>query len=197
MEQRHIESLRAPSFSIARRGYSQREVDNFLASFADWLESDAAEELGQVAIKHKLDLVGKSTSQILLKAEEEAEGLRRRTEEESAQLLTDAEGSARKTRGTADDYAKKQRERADEEARRAIDAAGAKAKRLVEEAERRRAHIEGVIAELTTRRDETLKQLDGLQAALASTVSKHRTAGEGPRRGGQRPKTRTDGKAPV
>jgi colicin import membrane protein len=196
MDQRLIERLRAPGFTIGRRGYSQREVDNFLASMADWLESDAAEDLGQFAVKHKLELVGKTTAQILLKAEEEAGLLRRDTEEAAAQIRSDAEVAAREARGAADVYAKKTRERAEEEARRAVEAAHAKAKRIVEEGEKRRAGIEGVIADLAARRDETLEQLDRMQAELAATTAKHRGGGDRAG-GGRRAKPSKDEVAPV
>ena len=187
MDKRHIEHLRAPSFSIARRGYDQREVDNLLGGLADWLESEAAEEIGQIATKHKLELVGKATAQILLKTEEEAEELRRRAEEECAELRAEAEVEVREARRAADEYAKKTHERADEEARRTVQAANARAKATVEDAERRRAQIEGAIAELASRRDEALEQLDSLQAGLSATVAKHRRG----------PKARADGVAQV
>lgn len=179
MDTRQIERLRAPQFSIARRGYDQREVDNLLAALADWLESDAAAEIGQFAIKHKLELVGKSTAHILLKAEEEAERLQRRTEEECAELRSGADVAAREARRAADEYAQKTRERVDDEARRTVEAAKAKARRTVEDAEGGRAQIEGAITELTSRRDELLEQLDGLQTQLASTVAKHRETRKG------------------
>jgi hypothetical protein len=194
MDQRLIERLRAPSFEIARRGYSQREVDNFLAGMADWLESDAVDDLGGFAVKHKLELVGKSTAQILLKAEEEAERLRRATDEEIAQLKADAEVAAREVRGAADVYAKKTRERAEEEARRTAEAANAKAKRTIEEGERRRAGIEGVIADLAARRDETLEQVERLQGELAATLAKHRGGGDRAKTG-QRPKADSGAKS--
>ena len=82
MDRNDIERLRDPGFTIARRGYDQREVDKLLGSLVDWLETDAAKQLGDVAVTRKLELVGKSTARILLTAEEESAQLRRATEEE-------------------------------------------------------------------------------------------------------------------
>jgi molecular chaperone DnaK (HSP70) len=196
MDKRRIDRLRAPGFSIARRGYNQREVDNFVSELADWLESDAAKEIGQIAIKHKLELVGKSTAQILLKTEEEAERLKVRTEDECAELRAEAAVACREARRQTDEYSKKTRERTDQETRRTIEAATGKAKEMVEQADRRRAEVEAAIAELTSRRVETLRQLDSLQEQLASTVAKHRDDRQGAK-GGQRAKARADTVAQV
>jgi DivIVA domain-containing protein len=189
MDKRSIERLNAPGFSIARRGYNQREVDNFLGDLADWLTSDAAQELGQLAVKHKLELVGKSTAQILLKTEEEAERLKSRTEEECAELQAEAEHAAQDVRRAADEYAKKTRDRTNEETRRTVEAAKALAKSTVEQAERRRAQVEGVIAELASRREEALQQLEALHGALGGAIAKHRGAQPVPN-GGKRAKAK-------
>jgi DivIVA domain-containing protein len=194
MDKQGIERLYAPGFTIARRGYNIREVDNFLGDLADWLTSDAAQEIGQIAVKKKLELVGRSTAQILLKTEEEAERLRLRTEEECTELQAEAELAAEQTRRTADEYAKKARERSDEEARRTIEAANVKARGAVEQAERRRAEIEGAITELSSRRDETFRQLDGLHGDIASTLAAHRKA-RGGANGRERVKPAGDPKA--
>jgi DivIVA domain-containing protein len=195
MDNRSIERLNAPGFSIARRGYNQREVDNFLGELADWLTSDAAQEIGQLAVKHKLELVGKSTAQILLKTEEEAERLKLRTEEECAELQAEAELAAKDVRRAADEYAQKTRDRTNEETRRTVEAAKALAKSTVEQAERRRAQVEGVNAELVSRRDEALQQLDGLQGELAATIAKHKGARAAAN--GKRAKASKDAVAPA
>jgi DivIVA domain-containing protein len=56
-----IARLRSPDFTIARRGYDKHEVDKFLEQLVDWLETDAAQDIGEVAVTRKLELVGKST----------------------------------------------------------------------------------------------------------------------------------------
>ena len=86
MEQRHIERIRNPQFPVARHSYDKREVDNFMLELANWLESRAAEEVGSFAVKRKLEMVGRSTANILMAAENEAEELRRTTEEEMQQV---------------------------------------------------------------------------------------------------------------
>jgi cell division septum initiation protein DivIVA len=160
MDWNEIERLRVQGFTVARRGYDRREVDKFVAALGDWIETDAAKDLGDAAVRRKLELVGKSTAQILLATEKESEELRAQTEEECAELRSRAEAAARGARQAADEYAKQVREKADQDARRTGEAAGAKAKGIVERAERRRAQVEAVIAELDARRDGTLRELE-------------------------------------
>jgi cell division septum initiation protein DivIVA len=175
MDWNDIEQLRVQGFTVARRGYDRREVDKFVAALGDWLETDAAKDLGDQAVKRKLELVGKSTAQILLTTEKESEELRAQTEEECIELRSQADAASRETRHAADEYAKKVRDKADQDARRTGEAASAKAKGIVEEAERRRAQIEAVIAELDARRDGTLQELERLQGELASTIAEHKS----------------------
>jgi hypothetical protein len=173
MDRNDIERLRDPGFTIARRGYDQREVDKLLGSLVDWLETDAAKQLGELAVTRKLELVGKSTARILLTAEEESAQLRRAAEEECEKLGSRAEAASLKVRQAADEYAANQRAKADEDARRTAAAARAKATEIVEEGERRRAQIEAVVTELEAQRDHTVQQLERLRAELASTIGTH------------------------
>ncbi len=69
MDRTVIERLRVEGFTVARRGYDQREVDKFLTALTEWLETDAAKDLGGMAVMRKLELAGKSTAQILLTTE--------------------------------------------------------------------------------------------------------------------------------
>jgi DivIVA domain-containing protein len=162
MDWKDIDRLRDPGFTEARRGYDRREVDRFLGSLVDWLETDAATELGELTVQRKLEHVGKSTARILLTAEEEAEKLRRLTDKECAELRADAETAALKTRQAADQYAHDVRAKAD-----------ADAKRMIEEGERRRAEIDAVVSELEARRDSTIKELDRLRTELSSAIGTH------------------------
>ena len=173
MDLEDIHRLRVQGFPVARRGYDRREVDRFLDALLEWIETDAAKDLGDQAVKRKLELVGKSTAQILLTTEKESEGLRNQTEEECAELRSEAEGASLAVRRDADQYATKTREKADQDARRTCEVAGARAKGIVEEAERRRGQIEAVIAELDARRDDTLQELDRLRRELASTIGEY------------------------
>jgi hypothetical protein len=186
MDWNDIERIRVEGFPIARRGYDRRSVDKFLTELADWLETDAAKDIGQAAITRKLELVGKSTAHILLTTEQESEQMRRRTEEECAELRSEAEAAALATRQAADVYAKNVREKVEQEARQIRDDASAKAKQNVEEGQRRRAQIEELVGELNARRDHALAQLDHLKAELGSTIESHRSgrASEPETRGG-------------
>jgi DivIVA domain-containing protein len=174
MDWSDIDRLREPGFSVARRGYDQREVDRLLDSLAEWLETDAAMQLTDVTVKRKLEFVGKSTSRILLTTQQEAEQMRRRAENECADMHAQAEAAALETRGAAEAHAKVVREKADQDAHRTSEVATAKAKQIVEEGEGRRARIEAVIAELEARRQSTVGELERLQTALAATIAEHR-----------------------
>jgi hypothetical protein len=175
MDVDHIERLRRPGFTLARRGYDRREVDNLLGSLIDWLESEAPGEIGDLAVKRKLELVGRSTSRIMQTAEEESSKLRQHVVDECEELRAEADEAAKLTRQAADDYAKKTRAKTDQDARRAAEAAEAKAAQIVEEGERRRAEIEWAIGELENRRGATIEELDALQAHLASAIGTHRS----------------------
>lgn len=187
MEWKDIERARIQGFTLARRGYDKREVDKFILSLQDWLETEAADELGDQAVQRKLDLVGKSTSQVLLAAEKEAELMRRQTKEECATLRSDTEAAGTETRRAADEYARTARDKADQDARRLGEESAARARRAIQEGEGRRAEIEEVISELDARRDSTLHQMERLQAELGATVGQHKRGGRSaPERNGAR-----------
>jgi cell division septum initiation protein DivIVA len=192
MDLEDIHRLRVQGFTVARRGYDRREIDRFLDALLDWIDTDAAKDLGDQAVKRKLELVGKSTAHILLTTEKESEGLRSQTEAECAELRSEAEGASLAVRRDADEYATKTREKAEQDARRTGEVAGAKAKEIVEEAQRRCAQIEAVIAELDARRDGTLRELEQLRRELASTIGQHTSAARPHGRGGETNGERTD-----
>lgn len=184
MDRTVIERLRVEGFTVARRGYDQREVDKFLTALTEWLETDAAKDLGGMAVMRKLELAGKSTAQILLTTEKESEQMRLQTEEDCAELRSRAEAAALEARKAADEYAKKVRDRADEYARGTGETASAKAKRTIEEGERRRAQIDTVVGTLDSRRNDTLQDLERLQGELVATIEKHREDARSKRRNG-------------
>jgi DivIVA domain-containing protein len=165
--------LRAPGFTVARRGYDQREVDKFLEQLVDWLETDAAQDIGEVAVTRKLELVGKSTAHILLTTEQEAQELRRQTAEDCAQLRAEAEADAQQVREAADAYAQQVRATADDDARRTREDATAEATEAVEEGLRRRGDIDEQIHELETHRAAVLDELGRLRAELGATIDAH------------------------
>jgi DivIVA domain-containing protein len=176
MDRQDIERLRDPGFTTARRGYDQREVDKFLGTLVDWLETDAAKELGGLAVTRKLELVGKSTARILLTADEESARLLHATEDECENLRSQAEAASLELRHAADEYATKVRARADDDARQAVQAARATAKEIVQDGERRRAQIEAIVTDLQSHRDRTVEELERLRAELASTIGTHTSA---------------------
>jgi DivIVA domain-containing protein len=190
VQRREIERLRDPGFAIARRGYDQREVDKFLESLVDWLETDAAKELGEAAVTRKLELVGKSTARILLTAEQESTKLRRAAEQECESLRADTEATSRETRRAADEYATQVRAKAEEDARQTAAEARAKAQEIIELGERRRAEIEAVVSELEARRDHTVDELERLRAELGSTIGTH-TAPPRPQKGSAKKRDET------
>ena len=137
MDWKDLDRLRNPGFGFGRRGYDRHEVDRFLEQLVDWLETDAARDLGHVAITRKLELVGKSTTHVLLAAEQEAEELLRQAEADIAELRKQAQADAQGVRDAADEYAEKVREEAT-----------AEASETIEEGLRRRARIDDEIKEL-------------------------------------------------
>jgi DivIVA domain-containing protein len=157
-----IARLRSPDFTIARRGYDKHEVDKFLEQLVDWLETDAAEDIGDVAVTRKLELVGKSTAHILLTTEQEAQELKRQTEEDCAELRAKAEADAHKLRANADD-----------DARRAREEATAEATETIEQGLRRRGQIDDQIHKLEDHRAAVLDELSRLRAELSTTIDAH------------------------
>lgn len=165
MDWKDLDRLRNPGFSFGRRGYDRHEVDRFLEQLVDWLETDAARDIGHIAITRKLELVGKSTTHVLLAAEQEAEELLRQAEADIAELRKQAEDDARGVREAADAYAEKTREDANAEAAETI-----------EDGLRRRARVDDEIKELDARRDAALERMGQLRAELEATMADHRPA---------------------
>jgi DivIVA domain-containing protein len=157
-----IARLRSPDFTVARRGYDKHEVDKFLEQLVDWLETDAAQDIGEVAVTRKLELVGKSTAHILLTTEQEAQELKSQSEEDCAELRAQAEADAQRLRANADD-----------DARRAREEATAEATETIEEGRRRRGHIDDQIHELEDHRAAVLEDLGCLRAELSATIDAH------------------------
>lgn len=195
MDRNDIERVRVQGFTVGRRGYDQREVDKFLDAVTEWLDTDAAKDLGGVAVMRKLELAGKSTAQILLTTEKESEQMRLQNEEECALLRSRAEAASLEARRAADEYAKKVREKADEYSRSTGEDAGAKAKRTIEEGESRRAQIETVIGDLDVRRATAIKDLERLRGELDSTIEKY-APGTRPNRRNGGEKKRAQAKEP-
>jgi cell division septum initiation protein DivIVA len=110
MDWAEFEQQRISGFATARRGYDKDEVDRFLDAVAGWLQTDAAEELGDREIERKLEAAGQSTARILLIAEQEAQELRRKTDEECADLRANAEAAAQESAARTLEIAEQQAE---------------------------------------------------------------------------------------
>jgi DivIVA domain-containing protein len=175
MDWTHFEQLRVEGFTMVRRGYDKREVDRFLSSLAEWLETDAAAELGDDAVQRKLELVGKSTAHILLTTEKESQEMRRTAERECADLRESAAAAAKDVRAKADEYSSGLRDRTQEETRRQKEASTEQARKTVEEGDRRRAAAEAVVSDLETQRDAAVAELEAMRGELLATISKHTT----------------------
>jgi DivIVA domain-containing protein len=197
MDWNHLEQLRVNGFTLARRGYDTREVDKFLHMLADWLETDAATELGDQAVQRKLELVGKSTAHILLTTEQEAQELRRTTQAECTEVREKADAAALDTRQKADAYSATTRQKAEEFARQTKEAATEQARKTVEEGDRRRAAIEAVVADLEAQREAAVADLERLRGELLTTITKHstRTTQESRPSEGRRKRSNIDQKA--
>ena len=195
MDRDSIERVRSATFPVARRGYDRREVDRFLSSLADWLETGGADQGRSDVIRRELERMGEETGRILteahdvaerlrVQAEREAEGLIEgtqaqadRTRAEADRILAEAQGvadtAAQKLRTEADKYATQKRTNADREAEQTLRKARAEAKRIVDEAGARKRDLEAVIADLEARRDEVLASLERLSTELAGTATEH------------------------
>jgi len=195
MDRDSIERIRSATFPVARRGYDKREVDRFLTSLAEWLETGGADQGRSDVIRRELERVGEQTGKILTEAHDVAERLRvqaeresegmiegaqtqsERTRAEADRILADAQGVAEKAaenlRTEADEYATETRSAADRDAEQALRKARAESKRIVDGAGARRHDIEAVIADLEARRDEVLRSLERLSTQLAGTATEH------------------------
>jgi DivIVA domain-containing protein len=154
MNEHDVQRIRNATFTAARRGYDQREVDQFLTELAEWLEGGALDEAGSFAVQRKLERAGETAGRILGAAEQESEQLLREAREEARRIVSEANTSARST----------------------IDAAREKARRTVDEGDQRRESLEKLIQSLVLTRDSVLQQLDELATRLENAAAAHRPA---------------------
>src|SRR5205814_830532 len=107
----NIERVRSATFPVARRGYDKREVDRFLTSLAEWLETGGADQSRNDVIRRELERVGEETGRILT----EAHDLEARRDE----VLGSLERLSTELAGTATEHAQKIAERAKDTAAKA------------------------------------------------------------------------------
>lgn len=149
MTQQQIERIRNPRFPVARRGYDQREVDNFMLALAEWLENGGLEEAGSYAVTRRLERAGETTARVLATAQTEAD-----------QILKEAEAEARRTISDAQEAARKKLEQTRTQARD-----------IVEEAESKRAEIKDTISQLSDIQRRVVGEIGSLRDALAAAVA--------------------------
>ena len=143
-----IERIRTATFTLARRGYDKREVEQFLNKIADWLETGGGDQARSDVVRRELERVGQRTAGILATAEDSAEQIRADAEEiaeettgraraAGAKARQEADAYAAKTRDAADAYAARTREEAEDygaKTRQAADAYAAKTRQDADEA---------------------------------------------------------------
>ena len=190
-----IERIRTATFTLTRRGYDKREVEQFLNRIADWLETGGGDQARADVVRRELERVGQRTAGILATAEDSAEGIRADAEEEAAETTDRARSAAAATRRQADEYSEETRaaadsyavqvrgdaerygaetrEAAERDARNMVAAAEAKSARIVEDGAARRRDIELVIADLVGRRDEVIADANRLAAELREVAAGH------------------------
>jgi DivIVA domain-containing protein len=117
-QQTGIERIRTATFTIGRRGYEKREVEQFLNQIADWLETGGGDQARSDIVKRELERVGQRTAGILATAEDSAQQIRADAEDAAAETTSRAKSAAAATRKAADDYAAKTRDEADRYAAR-------------------------------------------------------------------------------
>jgi DivIVA domain-containing protein len=149
VEQRQIDRIRNPGFTLGRRGYDAREVDNFLLGLAEWLENGGVEEAGQYAVTKRLERAGETTARVLAAAQTEAD-----------QILKDAQDEARQTLGDAQEASRKK-----------LEQARAQSRAMVEDAERKCAAIRETIAQLSETQRRVIAEIGSLRDVLGAAVA--------------------------
>lgn len=170
-----VDRIRSATFTVTRRGYDRREVDNYLTKLADWLDGGGAEKVHAGSIRDELERIGAKTTKVLTAAAEAAEQIRGEAEIEARQIAADARSHVESARTSADQYAKRVRAEADAEASKQLEEARAKAIKMVEEGTKRRREIEKVISDLQTRREAVVKGLEQLSSQLAGAATQSRS----------------------
>jgi DivIVA domain-containing protein len=149
VDRQQIERIRNPRFPVARRGYEQREVDNFMLALAEWLEDGGIEEAGAYAVTRRLERAGETTARVLATAQAEAD-----------QIVKDAEAEARRAIGDAQETARKK-----------LEHTRAQAREMVEEAEHKRAEIRDTISQLSDVQRRVVEEIGRLRDALGVAVA--------------------------
>jgi DivIVA domain-containing protein len=143
-----LELIRNTNFSMARRGYDRREVDNFLVSLAEWLERAGHDEIEAYAVSRKLERAGETTARVLATAQAEADKIAKEAQAEASKIVEDANRAATQR----------------------VEAAAEQGKRLIEEGEHRKASLETAITQLIERRRRVIEEIQLLRDALGGAI---------------------------
>ena len=81
--------LRTITFSDERKGFDKREVREFLAEVAEWIEGGGGD-----VVRRRLERIAQKSANMLADAEDGAEGLRREAEQEARALIDNAKADA-------------------------------------------------------------------------------------------------------
>ena len=187
------ERVRTATFPVSRRGYDKREVDRFLARFADWLETGLGDVARSDTVREELARVGDRTKSLLTEAhqiatelqteaQEKADAVLTEAQEKASELSESAKSAATKLKSEADQHAERTRIEADEYAKETRAEADSVAKRLRAEGqeaiERARAEAEEQARALTVeagrRREELESMITRLQARRDTVVAELR-----------------------
>jgi DivIVA domain-containing protein len=192
VDQTSLDRIRNATFPSSKRGYDKQEVEKFLSRLADWLETGGGDESRSETVKRELERVGERTGAILSQAEDSAQEIISEARTDSDRARSDADAYAEERSAEADAYSDSTRKSADADAAKiregaaadagaAIADAEAQAQRIVEEGTRRREDVESVIADLVSRRDEVIVDIESLKGKLSAAATEHRPADEGDR----------------
>ncbi len=192
VDQTSLDRIRNATFPSSKRGYDKQEVEKFLSRLADWLETGGGDESRSETVKRELERVGERTGAILSQAEDSAQEIISEARTESERVRSDADAYAEERSAEADAYADSTRKSADADAAKiredaaadadaAIADAEAQSHRIVDEGTRRREDVESVIADLVSRRDEVIGDIESLKGKLSEAAIEHSPADEGDR----------------
>jgi cell division septum initiation protein DivIVA len=166
--QTKVRELRAASFSASRKGFDRDEVMTYLHRLASWLEGAGLADPDEV--RRELSMVGQRTSEILTKAEETANALRTEAQRSAGEVLESARSEAERMRTEAEEEVRRTRHEADSRADDVAEEADRRAERMIDEAVKRRQHLEVLIDDLITGRDEILADTRRLVEELNQLV---------------------------
>jgi DivIVA domain-containing protein len=178
VEQSSIERIRTVTFSVERRGYSKREVDQFLGRIADWLETGGGDQAREDVIRSELERVGNHTAELLTSAQHASNQIRSEAEDRAAGTRERADAYAKKTREEADRDAASVLSEAERQARELVASAEEESRRILEEGHARRRDVEAVISDLTAHRDEVAAKANRLADELREVSSRHGPSGD-------------------